>query len=192
MKKTQEWKDKISKTLKERGIKPLIRYDATGKKHKDSWRTKMKETMARKFKKIDKICPQCLKEYKVGLYHSWRKYCSRNCQNKAITKSPEWHRLKAIREVNIRRARKQSVGGEFTTTEWQELKRKYNYMCLCCKKSEPEIRLCADHIIPLSKGGINSIENIQPLCRSCNARKYVYIIDYRLGISTSFIIKDLL
>ena len=81
--------------------------------------------------------------------------------------------------VNRRRNKKIKNGGNFTFEEWQLLKGKYNHECLCCGKKEPEIKLEMDHVIPISKGGINSKENIQPLCRSCNASKGVKIIDYR-------------
>lgn len=63
------------------------------------------------------------------------------------------------------------INGNFIEEEWEKIKKKYNYICQICKKQEPEIKLTIDHIIPLSKGGLNIKENIQPLCKSCNSSK---------------------
>lgn len=77
-----------------------------------------------------------------------------------------------------RNNKKRSTGGSFTPKEWSELKNKYSNTCLCCLKQEPEIKLTADHIIPVSKGGTSYIQNIQPLCGSCNSKKSTSIINY--------------
>ena len=69
-------------------------------------------------------------------------------------------------------------GGFHNSKEWLELKKKYNYTCPACGKSEPEIKLTKDHIIPLLKEGKNNIENIQPLCMPCNRNKHTQTIKY--------------
>jgi len=103
-------------------------------------------------------------------YKEWRsKY------NKT-PKMREYHQI----QTEKRRARKKGAVGEHTLQEWKELKIKYNYTCLWCKKSEPEIKLTEDHVIPLVMGGTNNIDNIQPLCSSCNSRKNVFIKDFRV------------
>ena len=63
------------------------------------------------------------------------------------------------------------------------MKKFYNFTCLSCKKKEPEIKLYIDHIKPLSKGGTDDIQNIQPLCRGCNSKKKTQEVKFEYSIS---------
>jgi 5-methylcytosine-specific restriction endonuclease McrA len=78
-----------------------------------------------------------------------------------------------------RRARLIGAGGSYTESEWRELVDKYGHRCLRCGRPESEVKLTADHVVPLIKGGSNNIENIQPLCRRCNSRKQARTMDFR-------------
>ena len=93
----------------------------------------------------------------------------------------EWKKLNK-KKVSFysakRRIRKVCGGGFHTIGEWELLKKQYNFTCPSCKKIEPKIKLTEDHIIPVSKGGSDNIENIQPLCSMCNCRKFTKIIKY--------------
>jgi len=91
-------------------------------------------------------------------------------------KNPE--RVKA----NWKRRQKQrlSVVGNFTKKEFIYLCSEYGNICLRCKSKK---KLTIDHVIPISKGGTNNIDNIQPLCGSCNSIKHTKNTDYRIGVN---------
>lgn len=96
-----------------------------------------------------------------------------------LKQDPQWyakHLAWGRKARNHRRAKIDGNGGSFTKTEWDDLCAKYDYRCLACGEKKP---LTVDHVIPISKGGLNSIDNIQPLCGSCNRRKHTKVIDYR-------------
>lgn len=82
----------------------------------------------------------------------------------------------SMRAIHARRARKQNQGGSYTAQEWRDLCTKYGHVCLCCGERKS---LTIDHVLPISLGGDNTINNIQPLCLACNLRKHAKHIDYR-------------
>ena len=113
--------------------------------------------------------------------HSWKDGRTLNLKKYREKINREWVNKNRDRKnfhTRKRRCFKKQVEGSYTFGEWELLKKQYGYTCPCCGKSEPEIQLTEDHIIPLSRGGSNYLENIQPLCRSCNAKKHTKIIKY--------------
>ena len=94
----------------------------------------------------------------------------------------EWmrsHPEERVRYEHARRSRKSASGGSYTVAEWKGLVAHYGNKCLCCGRSD--VALTVDHVVPVSKGGTSNIENLQPLCLSCNSKKQDKIIDYRPG-----------
>jgi 5-methylcytosine-specific restriction endonuclease McrA len=147
---------------------------------------------------VTKFCYKCKKEkgllyfhfrVSTGYYKSPCKYCVslrgseyRNKHKEKIRKYNQKRRKTHKEEIKAqkqrRRALKNNCGDKFTGKEWVDVCNKYKNRCLCCNKRKP---LTADHVIPLSRGGTNGIDNIQPLCRSCNSRKGTKTMDYRNG-----------
>ena len=66
------------------------------------------------------------------------------------------------------RAKKCNASGNFTPAAFVALCLQHCHRCAVCQK---QCALSADHIHPLSRGGTNSIDNIQPLCKACNSQK---------------------
>ena len=132
------------------------------KKYKKEWNIKNK-------KEINKDIKERRRNPK---YKKKQQEWNKKWQNKNIDKVKFYRRKsQRKRDLNI----KNNIGNH-SFEQWQELKKKYAYCCASCGMQEPFIKqwfikLTEDHIIPLSKGGSNNIDNIQPLCIGCNSKK---------------------
>lgn len=78
-----------------------------------------------------------------------------------------------------RKVRILGVNCTLTQQEWEAIKIKYGNKCLACGTTE---NISMDHIVPIALGGTHSADNVQPLCRSCNSKKHLNVVDYRIPL----------
>lgn len=141
-------------------------------------------------------CGELSSERKSHYDRKLRHYCNRRCysfdrmENWGKEDQPTWrggvtpsesHRRwkkknpEKMAHLKARRyARERGAKGSHTLEEWESLCDKYDNKCAACGSGE---KLTKDHVIPLSKGGSDYIQNIQPLCRSCNSKKWNHIYE---------------
>ena len=70
----------------------------------------------------------------------------------------------------IRRAREQNADGSYTSEDIQRIYSQQKGRCLYCLNKVSN-KYHIDHIVPLSRGGTNSPDNICISCQSCNLSK---------------------
>ena len=114
--------------------------------------------------------------HKEQLKESARKWNKENKEraNEHVRKYYRTPKGKALsqRGEAKRRANLKEVINTLTSEEWLNILKEYDYKCAYCgKKLIDSFDTTRDHIIPLSKGGDNTKENIVPACRSCNCKK---------------------
>jgi len=88
--------------------------------------------------------------------------------NKKYRQTPKGQAVGRKRAANYR-SRRKNAEGILTAQDWLTILEQHKYRCYYCRKRK--IKLTLDHVIPLSKGGRNSPENIVPACQSCNCAK---------------------
>lgn len=125
-------------------------------------------------------CRLCSRELHLNTY-----YKHKTCPDAKRLTEEERHQYKVAKDARYRRkhydirvhnnrkrrARKRGVENTLTAREWEIIKAVYGYRCAYCGQ-KPKL-LTQDHIIPISKGGGHTANNVIPACRSCNSRKSV-------------------
>jgi 5-methylcytosine-specific restriction endonuclease McrA len=77
--------------------------------------------------------------------------------------------------LNRLKKQRRRGAGILTAADWELVLETFGAVCLACGKAEVTI----DHVVPVSAGGANTIDNVQPLCRWCNTSKGTKTVDYR-------------
>jgi 5-methylcytosine-specific restriction endonuclease McrA len=122
------------------------------------------------------LAPEVRQEYRRREYQKNKERYKRSAKswlenNRAV-------RRQISRRYKIKR-KEWELRGSFSQNEWEELVELTGGVCVRCLKSD--VKLTQDHIVPLSKGGINNISNIQPLCGPCNSSKGTKSTNYLKG-----------
>lgn len=76
------------------------------------------------------------------------------------------------KHCNTRRSRIKNLTANLTVEQWDNSKKYFDNLCAYCRgKNSQGETLEQEHIIPLSKGGCYTADNIIPACRACNSSK---------------------
>lgn len=131
--------------------------------------------------------PQWLEKQKASAKASHQKYRNRysakqrdryradeSVRRAAVERAEKW-RLENPDSVKVYFAKKRSkevaAKGGFTRDDVKRLLEKQRFKCVYCGGDISGGLHTIEHVIPLSRGGSNGLENIALACRSCNARK---------------------
>ena len=108
-------------------------------------------------------CGDCERRSKREYYarnREWMLAKNRVNQRKYRVQRNERERL---RKINLR------ATPELIRAQWERIKRKHKQRCYYCGIKHDKLTI--DHVIPISKGGDNSLYNIVPACQVCNSKK---------------------
>lgn len=75
-----------------------------------------------------------------------------------------------------RRGRQHGWDSHFTLAELMRVFIAFDRRCAYCERSIEGLLPEADHVVPLSKGGPDSITNILPCCSLCNSDKRDHLL----------------
>ena len=168
----KKYDKKYNQSAKCRATARRYYYSAQGQKTKKAYRQKYVLTMEQRERY--RLAGRC--HEKEGKYKERRKRYDSSPKGKATKARKDKRYIHTAkgrfskRKTAIKRAHQlQATDNTLTSAEWEEIKTQFCQRCAYCHQQIQPLEM--DHVIPLSKGGTHTKENVVPACRTCNARK---------------------
>lgn len=149
---SKEYRDKLGDVLVERKAQDY-------QKHKEKRQAHHKQYYQEHKEELDRWSTQYRQQNKEKLSERARRW--RQTERGKILKRAAHRR---------RRAHKRNAPGSFTPEQFQEQIERQKQKCYYCGKRSSMWH--PDHVVPLSRGGSNSIDNIVAACPTCNLKKH--------------------
>ena len=136
-------------------------------KNKEKQKERVKEYYWNNLEKIKSYCQKNRKKRSIyaNQYRKKNKEKLNLYRNQWRKENPEKRKM----NDKNRRGLQNNAEGKITSTILKYLKRRAMGKCEYCGKIETNLEI--DHIIPLSKGGTNKLNNLALVCKSCNSSK---------------------
>lgn len=141
---------------------------------RDGLVTRCKPCLKIEYKKNKERYAQYYRDHKEELNEYSRNYRRENADYWRKWKQDHPEAVAVSRQND--RAKRSANGGRISKRDWRRILDAFNHCCAKCGSSE---NIHMDHVVPLARGGANSIDNVQPLCQTCNLRKGAKTEDYR-------------
>ena len=152
--KAKEYREKNKERIRERKHQYNILNAEKNRERVKKWQNDNPEKVKGYKKNWQKNNPEYNKEYQ----RDWTKTEKGKANNQ--------------RGQSKRRANFNNIINTLTADEWIDILKEYKFKCAYCGKEFTLFdKATRDHVIPISKGGNNTKENVVPACLSCNCSK---------------------
>lgn len=168
----KEWNRKYNLSDKAKQVAERYRYSEKGQRVKKEYRQayemteeqKARYRLAAKSHEQEQKYKERTKRYKESPKGKAMK--AKKDRQYSLTEAGRFAKQKqAIR----RKHQMRKTDCTLTRRQWAEIKERFSHSCAYCGRTMERLEM--DHVMPLSKGGTHTAQNVVPACRTCNAKK---------------------
>lgn len=155
-KQSQQWRDANPDKVKVAGLK--YRLSAEGASKRKAW-------LAERAKRPEQI------EYQKQWARTEKGKAARRGRVNRFAKTEKGYAANKRRHAR-RRSVLDAVIATLTADEWKDIMQRHGYACAYCGRLFSEsLPPTQDHVMPLSRGGNHTKDNVVPACKPCNSSK---------------------